>query len=248
MPVTLNGTLSTVSSEAASQHHVEGLPLPVALKPMRQARRLRLRVDHGERVLRLTTPWRYPAKRALAWAGEQGAWVERQLARAPAPRPFADGTAIPFRGRELTLVWAQGERRGVRLEGDRLLIGGPQASFGRAVERWLKSEALAELSACTRDIAAAHGVSVRGVAIGDPVSRWGSCSADGAIRYSWRLILAPPEALRFVVAHEVAHRLHMDHSPAFKAAEARLFGGPTALARGALRAVGPQLRGVGRGV
>ena len=163
-------------------------------------------------------------------------------------RPFADGATVPFQGGELVLVWAQGERRGVRREGDRLIVGGPATSFARAVERWLRAEALAVLSALTQEIAAKEEIAVRAVAVGDPVSRWGSCSSDGSIRYSWRLILAPPEALRFVVAHEVAHRLHMDHSPAFKAAEARLFGGPTALARGALRRVCAELRGVGRGV
>ena len=227
---------------------VAGLPLPVALKPMKQARRLRLRIDHEAKVLRLTLPWRYSRKKALAWVGEQSEWVERQLARAPAARPFVDGASVPFRGGELVLVWADGERRGVRLEGDQLIVGGPEASFARAVERWLRAEALAVLSGLTREIAEREGVSVRAVAVGDPVSRWGSCSSDGSIRYSWRLILAPPDALRFVVAHEVAHRLHMDHSPAFRAAEARLFGGPVAFARGVLRSVGAGLRGVGRGV
>jgi predicted metal-dependent hydrolase len=84
------------------------------------------------------------------------------------------------------------------------------------------------------------------VSIGDADSRWGSCSAAGAIRYSWRLILAPPHVRRFVVAHEVAHRLHMDHSSAFKAAEARLYGGPVAPARLLLRRLSPVLRRVGR--
>ncbi len=247
MPATSSGTLSIANFDAENID-VPGLPLPVALKPMRQARRLRLRVDHESGVLRLTLPWRYSRKKALAWVGEQSEWVARQLARAPAMRPFVNGVTVPFRGGELVLVWAEGERRGVRLDGDRLIVGGPQASFARAVERWLKAEALAVMSTLTQEIAAREGIAVRAVAVGDPVSRWGSCSSDGSIRFSWRLILAPPEALRFVVAHEVAHRLHMDHSADFKAAEARLFGGPTAFARGALRRVGPELRGVGRGV
>lgn len=235
-----NGMSST------ARFDVPGLPLPVALKPMRQARRLRLRVDHEAGVLRLTLPWRYSQARALEWVGAQGAWVERQIARAPVARPFADGATIPFAGAMLTIRWEPEARRGVRREGDELWVGGPEASLGRAVERWMRAEALRVTSALTSEIAVIAGVAVRGVAVGDPVSRWGSCSSEGAIRYSWRLILAPPEALRFVVAHEVAHRLHMDHSAAFKAAEARLFGGPTAAARGVLRAAGPGLRGVGR--
>ena len=126
------------------------------------------------------------------------------------------------------------------------IFGGPEESIASAVERWLRSLARDRLSAATAEIAAAAEVDIRSVSVGDAVSRWGSCSASGAIRYSWRLVLAPPDVLRFVVAHEVAHRLHMDHSPAFKAAEERLFGGPVAAARSELRRLGPTLRAVGR--
>lgn len=128
-----------------------------------------------------------------------------------------------------------------------LAVGGPAESLGPSIERWLKALARTRLSEECARIAGEAGVSIRSVSIGDPVSRWGSCSSSGSIRFSWRLILAPPEVLRFVVAHEVAHRLHMDHSPAFKAAEERLFGGPVALARSELRRLGPSLRAVGRG-
>ena len=89
---------------------------------------------------------------------------------------------------------------------------------------------------------------MRSVAIGDAATRWGSCSASGAIRYNWRLILAPPHLLRWVVAHEVAHRRHMDHGAGFKALEAELYGGDVAAARAELRALGPRLKRVGRRV
>ena len=129
---------------------------------------------------------------------------------------------------------------------DGVSCGGPCESFGRRIEAWLKRLARDTLSAETAAIAAAAGVSVRSVSIGDADSRWGSCSAAGAIRYSWRLILAPPHVRRFVVAHEVAHRLHMDHGAAFKAAEIRLYGGPVASARLLLRRLSPVIRRVGR--
>ena len=92
------------------------------------------------------------------------------------------------------------------------------------------------------------GVSVKRVSIGDADTRWGSCSASGSIRYNWRLILAPPDVRRWVVAHEVAHRLHMNHGPAFKALEAELFDGDVAAARSLLRRLGPRLKRVGRRV
>lgn len=223
------------------------LPLPVRISRLKQSRRLRLRVDHHAGVLKLTMPWRHSAKAALDWVAGQRPWIERQLEGAPERLPLEDGAVIPVEGRPTRLVHEPSARRGVTLADDVLRGGGPVESFGPAVERWLRTLARDRLSAATAAISAKAGVSVRSVSVGDPVSRWGSCSSSGAIRFSWRLILAPPEVLRFVVAHEVAHRLHMDHSPAFKAAEERLFGGPVAVARSELRRLSPALRAVGGG-
>lgn len=213
---------------------------------MRRARRLRLRVDHDAALLRLTVPWRTSAERALTWAAGHGEWVAEQMERAPLARPFADGATIPFEGRELTIRHRPDLRRGVTLAGDELVVGGPSESLPASVSRWLRAEARERLSMETAAAAAAAGVTVRAVAIGDAVSRWGSCSSNGTIRYNWRLILAPPELLRFVVVHEVAHRVHMNHGPEFKALEARLLGTSPAAARLELRRLGPALRAVGR--
>jgi predicted metal-dependent hydrolase len=206
-----------------------------------------LRVDHESGLLKLTMPWRHSSKAALDWAAGQRPWIERQLAAAPAGLPLANGVRIPLEGREILVRHDPEGRRGARREGDELVVGGPASALPAAVERWLRALARERLSAETARIAATAGVTIRSVSVGDPVSRWGSCSSSGAIRFSWRLILAPPDVLSFVVAHEVAHRLHMDHSPAFKAAEQRLFGGPVAPARSELRRLGPSLRAVGRG-
>lgn len=225
---------------------VSGLPLPVQLRRLSTARRMRLRVDHDRRLLKLTAPARMAPRQALRWAEEQRAWVEAQLASAPARVSLEDGSCIPFQGAPLRILWVGG-RRGVRLDGSTLLVGGPSDSLSRTVLRWLQDQARVVLSDETARVAAVADVTIRVVSIGDPVSRWGSCSSSGNIRYSWRLILAPPECLRFVVAHEVAHRLHMDHGPAFKRAEAALFGEPVAPARLLLQRLGPSLRAVGRG-
>ena len=241
MRASSNITLSTATFD------VPGLPLPVLVRRIATARRLRLRVDHDRQLLRLTMPARGSARVALRWAGEQRGWVEAQLAKVPAPTPFEHGSAIPFCGGVLAIHWDQAGQRGARQTGERLIVGGPKESLARSVERWLIATARDVLSTETARVSALAGVPVRSVSVGDPVSRWGSCSSAGSIRYSWRLILAPPEALRFVVAHEVAHRMHMDHSPAFRAAEERLFGGPVAGARALLRELGPALRRVGRG-
>lgn len=227
------------------------LPVPVEIHAVRSARRLRLRFDERRRVLKLTCPARTSRRAALAWAVEQREWVETQIADALPGEPFVPGARIPIEGCETRLMWGPDHGRVPRLEADELRCGGPAQAFPRRVETYLRRMALDTLSRETAAIAAVAGVTPRSVAVGDANTRWGSCSADRRIRYSWRLILAPPAARRYVVAHEVAHLVHLDHGAAFKQLEARLFAvlsdGAVAAARSLLRAVGPRLKRIGRG-
>ena len=134
----------------------------------------------------------------------------------------------------------------MRREGDRLLLGGPRESVEPRVLRWLRREAQVTLEAETRDFAARAGVAVSRVTVADPRARWGSCSASGDIRYSWRLILAPLAVREATVAHEVAHRLHMHHGPEFHAAVKALLGRDPGPERAWLRAHGSSLYWLGR--
>lgn len=236
---------STARSEAL--HHHDDLPLPVEIRGVRGALRLRLRVDEKRKLLKLTGPLRMNRARALAWAAEQSSWVRAQIAAMPPDEPFVPGTAIPLQGTDVLLIWSEREPRSPRLEPGRLVCGGPREGFGRRIELFLKRLALETLSSETHEIAQAAGVEVRSIAVGDAQTRWGSCSSAGRIRYSWRLILAPPDARRYVVAHEVAHLVHLDHGPGFKALERRLFGGDVSAARSSLRRCGQRLKRVGRG-
>jgi predicted metal-dependent hydrolase len=119
--------------------------------------------------------------------------------------------------------------------------------LSRRIETWFKRRALAILTEETAEFAAKAGVTVSRVTVADPKGRWGSCASTGAIRYSWRLICAPSYVRRSTVAHEVAHRLHMDHSPAFHAAYRQLLEADPAPARAWLRRHGAALHWVGRG-
>lgn len=223
------------------------LPLPLEIRPIRGARRLRLRIDQHRGLLKLTCPPRTSRRRALAWAIEQRAWVEAQLAGAEPGIPFVPSATIPLLGAEVRLTWAEHAPRTPALAGNELVCGGPKAGFARRIEQFIKRLALDTLSAETATIAGTAGLSATSVGVGDAATRWGSCSSRGGIRYSWRLVLAPPEARRFVVAHEVAHLAHLNHGPEFKALERDLFGGDVAAARSSLRLAGPRLRGIGRG-
>ncbi|MFL6734652.1 MAG: M48 family metallopeptidase [Sphingomicrobium sp.] len=215
---------------------------------MRNARRMRLRYDERRGVLKLTCPARTSRRAALNWAAGQREWVDAQIAAAADGEPFLPGTIIPLAGEDVTLVWCRDAARTPHLLAGKLVCGGPEPAFPQRVERFLKKFALDTLSADTVEFATSAGVTVRAVSVGDPSSRWGSCTSQARIRYSWRLILAPPEARRFVVAHEVAHLVHLNHGPEFRALEAKLFGTGVAAAKASLRRVGHRLKGFGRGI
>ncbi len=210
------------------------------------ARRIRLAFDPASGRAKLIVPRRASAKAALAWAEEHRDWIAAQRAALPQARPFVDGAVVPLGDAQLTIAWTPGSSRRVRREGDVLRLEGPHETIARRVEAWLRAEALRLLAADTEEYAARAGVGVSKVAVGDPKARWGSCSSSGAIRYSWRLVLAPEAVRRATAAHEVAHRVHMDHSPAFHALVARLYGADPTPQRKWLRANGAALHWYGR--
>jgi predicted metal-dependent hydrolase len=211
-----------------------------------RARRARLSIDPASGRAKLVLPKRAALKPALAWAEEKADWLAEQRARLPQPRPFAPGTTVTVADQPLTLLWEDGRRRTVLCNGDTLSLSGPVETVARRVEAWIKRVALDLLTQETAEFAAKAGVTVTRVTIGDPKGRWGSCASSGAIRYSWRLILAPGWVRRATVAHEVAHRVHMNHAPVFHALVAELLEADPTPARAWLRTHGTALHWVGR--
>ena len=242
-------SLRIISSTARSRSAAfeAGLPVPLVVQPMKSARVMRLRFDAGRGILKLTCPARISRHKALAWAADQRDWIDAQLAKALPANPLAPGGLIPIEGREVRIAWQSAARRTPVLDGELLRCGGPIEGLAKRIETFLKRRAVDLLSRETAEFALLAGVTARSVSVGDADTRWGSCSASGRIRYSWRLILAPPEARRFVVAHEVAHLVHLNHGREFKALERRLYGPGLAEAKALLRRIGPRLKRVGRG-
>ncbi len=189
------------------------------------ARRVRLSLDPASGRAKLILPRRAALKPALAWAEDKAGWLAAQRASLPQPRPFAPGMVLTVADHALTIAWTPGSSRRVVREGDRLIASGPIETLPRRIEAWLRREALDLLTLETREFAELARVAVAKVAVGDPRSRWGSCASSGVIRYSWRLVLAPGWVRRATVAHEVAHRVHMNHAPAFHALVAPRFTG-----------------------
>lgn len=208
---------------------------------------MRLRVDPRTGTVSLTLPRRASRRKALEWAAGQRGWIEEQLARIARPEPLGQGGEVPLYGLPHRIDWDAPRPRAVRIEPGRLLVGGPAESLERRLLRWLRAHARELLDRETREFAAKAGVSVARVGVGDPLSRWGSCSASGAIRYSWRLILAPEWVRRATVAHEVAHLVHMNHGPDFHALVERLYEADPKPARLWLRRHGLSLHRIGAG-
>lgn len=219
-------------------------PIEIVRHP--RARRTKLAFDRVTGRARLTIPPRASATRALAWARGQAAWIEQQRERLPQSQPFVSGAAIPWDDGTLTIRWQEEAPRMVRREGDMLILGGPADSVPRRIEAWLRRAALALLTADTTACAAKAGVTVAGVAIGDARGRWGSCASTGTIRYNWRLAMAPRRVRLATVAHEVAHRVHMNHGADFHALVAQLHGADATPERQWLRRHGAALHWIGR--
>jgi predicted metal-dependent hydrolase len=220
----------------------------VALKRLASSRRFTLRVRAASRDVLLTMPARGTLKAARDFAERHAAWIGTRLARLPKPVAFAPGATLPFRGEEHLIVHRPGARGVVWIEvgaeGPRLCVAGDAPHVPRRVADFLKREARRDLEAAVSRHAATLNVKPRGIALRDTSSRWGSCSTTGALNFSWRLIFAPPYVLDYLAAHEVAHILHMNHSPMFWKLTRRLFP-ETERAEAWLRAHGAALHRFG---
>jgi len=230
-----------VSSEA-----LPGTGLDIAVQISPRARVMRLRVDRRTGTVVLTVPRRVSRRKALEWAAGHRDWIDAQRARLAAVVPLEPGREIPLFGVSHRIDWDPARPRTPRIEEGRIVCGGPLDGLELRLKRWLARIALERLQAETEEFGAKAGVGVARVGVGDPVSRWGSCAASGAIRYSWRLILAPDWVRRATVAHEVAHRIHMNHGPDFHALVAQLLGADPKPARLWLRREGAGLHRIGR--
>ena len=181
---------------------------------------LRVPRDGGDAVLTLP-PWAGLTE-GMAFAESRRDWLLQATARRPAPLRAEPGALLPVEGRARLLVEAA--TRTARLEGENLLLPRNRPA-GPVVQAFLKHLAHDRLRPACDSYAAVLGRPVRAISLRDTRSRWGSCTSQGRLMFSWRLAMAPPGVLDYVAAHEVAHLAHMDHSPRFWAAVADLMPG-----------------------
>lgn len=200
------------------EHVVGGRTLPLTVTRNPRAKRLTLRIERGGGGLRMTVPPRWPAREVDRFLLRQKAWLEERIAKLPESPALRAGVKLPVRGLPHRLVHVGG-RGGVTVSQDAagplLLVHGDAAFLGRRVADFLKREAKAEIAALVARHAATVGREPAAIRFRDTASRWGSCTSAGALSFSWRIMMAPPPVIDYLVAHEVAHLREMNHGPDF---------------------------------
>lgn len=225
----------------------DGHVLRLSVNP--RARRISIRIDAraGEAVA--VAPSERRLTDAVAFARSKADWIAARLTRRPTGDPIEPGGRIPLYGRwaRLEATGGAGAARLIEDEtGRRIISGGEGEAYARRVVNLLKRLARDRLQERSDVHLAALGQRPVKLSINDAGSRWGSCSpATRAIRYSWRVVMAPPEILDYLAAHEVAHLIHADHSPAYWSVVERLIGDHRPY-RKWLRDHGAALHAVGR--
>ncbi len=194
------------------------------LRRSHRARRVCLRIDPVAAGAELVLPRGVAVEDGLRFARSRRDWLASRLAALPRRTPFADGATIPVLGEMLIIRHRPQARGGVRRAGRELIVAGDIAHLARRVRDWLKAAAHARLDERSAALASRLGRRIAGLRLGDPKSRWGSCSPTGRLAYSWRLVLAPLAVLDYVVAHEVAHLVELDHGSRFWRLVAELAG------------------------
>ena len=217
-----------------------GRPLPILLKRNARARRLTLRLARDGSAVHLTVPRWAPTREAIAFAHAKSEWLAGQLEKIPQRDPPQAGGTFRYCGEDWRIDWHAAHPRTPRTDADAgtLTLGGPQDRLPARLQRWLESEALRLCAADLAFYAGRAGVPLPEIRLSRAKSRWGSCSGKQVVRINWRLVQAPAHVRRSVVAHEVAHLVHFDHSPAFHALLGQIYDADIAAADRWLKAHG----------
>jgi predicted metal-dependent hydrolase len=196
-----------------SRHTLEGNPpIEVSLRRSTRARRLSLRVSRLDGRVTLTLPQFSPDQEGITFLQSKEGWLRGHLAQLSPVQTVGVGEGVMVRGQMLPIVLGAGKR--VQITNTAIEVPREDAA-GLKIKAQLKQMARNALAEASDRYAEQVGRPYSRLSIRDTRSRWGSCSSQGVLMYSWRLIMAPPDVLDYVAAHEVAHLVEMNHSPAF---------------------------------
>ncbi|RJG43273.1 M48 family metallopeptidase [Mesorhizobium sp. DCY119] len=201
------------------EHVVAGRALPLRIVENDRARRLTLRIDSGGRGLRITVPPGLARGEVDRFLHRHQGWLEQRLAKVPDRPQVRPGIKIPVRGVPHMIVHEPGKRGTVTVShddsGPTLVVHGDRLHLPRRIADFLKREAKRDIEQLVAKHAAAAGRKAKAIRFRDTSSRWGSCTSDGTLSFSWRIMMAPAPVINYLVAHEVAHLREMNHGPKF---------------------------------
>lgn len=214
-----NLTKPTPSPIEEREHHVAGRTLPLRIVENERARRLTLRIDAGGQSLRITVPPGLRRGEVEKFLDRHQGWLEQRLAKVPERPQVRPGIKIPLRGVPHLIVHEPGKRGtvvpGTDTTGPTLVVHGDRLHLPRRLADFLKREARRDIEALVIKHTGTIGRRAKNIRFKDTSSRWGSCTADGSLSFSWRIMMAPAPVINYLVAHEVAHLKEMNHGPQF---------------------------------
>ncbi|SHG90447.1 hypothetical protein SAMN05444003_1487 [Cognatiyoonia sediminum] len=195
------------------QFSIGNPPIAVNVKTSARARRLSLRVSRLDGAVSLTVPKYSSDREAMAFLQEREEWLRKHLGDVMPKASVQIGGSVMFGGVETPIVAA--EVRRARFEDGVFYVPDDASQSGVRLKALLKLKARDALAVASDHYAAELGRRYTRISLRDTRSRWGSCSSQGVLMYSWRLIMAPVDVLNYVAAHEASHLVEMNHSAAF---------------------------------
>ncbi|MCR4267509.1 M48 family metallopeptidase [Nitratireductor sp. ZSWI3] len=212
--------LNVAAAPAERVHRVAGRELPLRVVENSRAKRLTLRIEPGGKGLRVTVPPGLSRSRQVDdFLDRHAGWLEERLRKLPEKPLVRPGIRIPVRGTPHRIVHDAAGRGAAeaRLQDGEpvLVVPGDRRHLPRRVADFLKREAKRDIEALVAKHSVALGRRARAIRFRDTKSRWGSCTSDGVLSFSWRIMMAPPPVIDYLVAHEVAHLKEMNHGARF---------------------------------
>jgi predicted metal-dependent hydrolase len=209
----------TPAAPVERAHQVGDRTLILRVVESARASRLTLRIDTGGRALKITVPPGMPSREVESFLARHQGWLETKLAKYPDKPKLRPGVKLPVRGVNHLILHEQAKRGSVEQaqdeDGPYLLVHGERSHLPRRLSDFLKKQAKMDIEPMALELAKKTGKKVKSIKFKDTKSRWGSCSSDGNLSFSWRIMMAPRLVIFYLVAHEVAHLTEMNHGPKF---------------------------------
>jgi predicted metal-dependent hydrolase len=204
-----------MKAEKVHSINLDGQAMPVLVSRNPRAKNMTLRLEPSEDTLKLVLPYGVAVAEGMRFVHQREGWIKARLAQMPPRVPFAPGAMLPLLGHARIVQHEPKARRGVWEEADVIFVSGEAEHLPRRLRDWLKEKARREIVKRAEAKAEQVRKRINRISLRDPKGRWGSCSPDANLSFSWRLIFAPKDVLDYVVAHEVAHLVELNHSVRF---------------------------------